>query len=145
MKWTVPYDLPFFNGHFPEGSILPAVISLEASLELIGLSLKREKVILKEVKTAKFFAPITPGSKLLIYGTMKSSENHWLVDWFEESEEGEGKKTATFSKKDDSRFVVLIFYCNDVSCSCRRLASLYRMSRVDLLSIGNGTFWMGTK
>ena len=97
MKWTVPDDLPFFNGHFPEGSILPAVISLEASLELIGLSLEREKVILKEVKTAKFFAPITPGSKLLIYGTMKSSENHWLVDWFEESEEGEGKKAATFS------------------------------------------------
>ena len=94
-KWIVPYDLPFFNGHFPEGSILPSVISLEASLELIGLALKKEKVFLTEVKTAKFFAPITPGSKVFIRGMMKSSENHWLVDWFEESEEG--KKTATFS------------------------------------------------
>ena len=54
MRWIVPYDLPFFNGHFPEGSILPSVISLEASLELIGLALKKEKVFLTEVKTAKW-------------------------------------------------------------------------------------------
>tara|TARA_Y100001970_G_C13937218_1_gene701301 strand:- start:325 stop:711 length:387 start_codon:yes stop_codon:yes gene_type:complete len=97
MKWTVPEGLPFFKGHFPKGAILPSVISLEASLELIGLVLNKEDILLKEVKTAKFFAPVTPGSKVVIKGKTKNSENHWLVDWFEECEKGEEGKIATFS------------------------------------------------
>ena len=97
MDWVVPRGLSFFKGHFPEGPILPSFISLEASLELIGLFLKKEEIPLKEVKTAKFFAPITPDSKMVIRGLMRSSENHWSVDWFEKDYNGEEKKVATFS------------------------------------------------
>ena len=67
MKWTVPEGLPFFKGHFPKGAILPSVISLEASLELIGLVLNKEDILLKEVKTAKFFAGQRLDTKLDLF------------------------------------------------------------------------------
>ena len=94
VNWVVPDDLPFFDGHFPEAPILPSVIILEASLELIGLFLEEKGIFLKEVKTAKFFAPITPGSKVAIKGFAKNSKDHWVVDWFEKDGD---TKCASFS------------------------------------------------
>jgi 3-hydroxymyristoyl/3-hydroxydecanoyl-(acyl carrier protein) dehydratase len=94
INWIVPEDLNFFNGHFPNDPILPSVVILEASLELIELFFGDKKLFLKEVKTAKFFSPIKPGLKIRITGLMKGHKNNWAVNWIEENK---GYKLAAFS------------------------------------------------
>lgn len=61
--WSVPADLPFFQGHFPEQPILPAVATIDLSIQWLGSQLGR-KLSLKKIKNAKFTAPISPGQTI---------------------------------------------------------------------------------
>ena len=94
ITWTVPKDLAFFEGHFPNNPILPSMIILEGSIELIQLFFENKKVVLREVRKAKFFSPIEPGTTIQIIGVMKDTEKRWTVNWFEKKE---GRKLANFS------------------------------------------------
>ena len=104
IEWVVPEDLPFFEGHFPKNPILPSIILLEGSVELVQLFFDGEfdQIFLRGVKKAKFFSPIGPGTKVQIQGRVKGPEkelekglgDHWVVEWFDESG---GKKLASFS------------------------------------------------
>ena len=95
IHWVVPERLAFFNGHFPKDPILPSVIILEASLELINFALEDLKpLLLKEVKTAKFFNPIRPGFEIEISGTIKSQTDCWGVHWMDKVK---NQKLAAFS------------------------------------------------
>lgn len=59
----LPATLPWFNGHFPNQPVLPAVITTEISDALIRnfCNVAPEFVI-----TAKFKGPIFPGTRLII-------------------------------------------------------------------------------
>jgi 3-hydroxymyristoyl/3-hydroxydecanoyl-(acyl carrier protein) dehydratase len=79
-QWQVPKSLPYFNGHFPENPVLPAVAILDATGELIRQSLGLSQVTLSGVKSAKFMSPITPGL-LLEIDLHRLSETEWQVEW----------------------------------------------------------------
>ena len=78
--WTVPGDLPYFNGHFPQNPIFPAVGIVDASTALLGLFTQRPALHLQSIPMAKFLSPITPGQTVRIEW-QKESETEWLVEW----------------------------------------------------------------
>ena len=57
--FTFPEDFPAFKGHFPQEALLPAVVQIELGLFVIAQHLNKE-IKLKEIKKAKFIAPIFP-------------------------------------------------------------------------------------
>jgi 3-hydroxymyristoyl/3-hydroxydecanoyl-(acyl carrier protein) dehydratase len=76
--WTVPGDLPYFNGHFPGAPILPAIAIIDASLVL--LQKHTPTLNLSSVDAAKFLCPITPGQSVRIEWTA-AGEHLWDVEW----------------------------------------------------------------
>lgn len=55
----------FFDGHFPAGPVLPAVVQLAAALHFAS-KLAREPLRLAEVTRAKFTNPTGPGRELAL-------------------------------------------------------------------------------
>jgi 3-hydroxymyristoyl/3-hydroxydecanoyl-(acyl carrier protein) dehydratase len=82
-RWTVPGDLPYLQGHFPDSPILPAIAIIDASTVLLQRATQRAQVQLEAVTSAKFMSPIVPGQKLRI--EVSSSEpTEWRVEWLDE-------------------------------------------------------------
>ena len=74
-KWSVSPQLPYFEGHFPENPVLPAVALLDLSTELLNIILKKS-VIFKSMSSAKFLTPVKPQDILSVeLNSGKSSEN----------------------------------------------------------------------
>ncbi|MBI3556412.1 MAG: beta-hydroxyacyl-ACP dehydratase [Deltaproteobacteria bacterium] len=78
-EWQVPAELPYFNGHFPQNPVLPAVAIIDATAELIGQALGASTPVLSGVKSAKFMSPITPG--LLLNITIHEISGEWMAEW----------------------------------------------------------------
>ena len=78
-SWTVPEDLPYLAGHFPNQPVVPAVAIIDAALEVLSQGLK-QKLSLQKVKNAKFTSPLLPGTTVQIEA-MKISEFEWSVDF----------------------------------------------------------------
>jgi 3-hydroxymyristoyl/3-hydroxydecanoyl-(acyl carrier protein) dehydratase len=62
-EWLVPGDLPYFDGHFPDNAVLPAIAIVDFSLELITFAFKKP-VEMVRIRSARFTEIITPGSKI---------------------------------------------------------------------------------
>lgn len=82
--WTVPTviskDFPYLEGHFPRNPIVPGVAILDKSLDLIREYVGKTNIQLCEIKSAKFLAPLEPGSELVI--DFQEQENQqWSVEW----------------------------------------------------------------
>jgi len=79
-QWRVPENLPYFQGHFPDFPILPAVATLDASIECLKQCLLLSELSVSVVKNAKFLAPITPGLEVDIR-LHRQREKDWSIDW----------------------------------------------------------------
>ncbi len=77
--WTVPEDLPCFEGHFPGMPVLPAVVMLDVSCEFLRNALSRPGLRLATVSSAKFTGPVTPGMRVRI--AFQEKEGEWEVEW----------------------------------------------------------------
>lgn len=64
-EFSVPADLKFFEGHFPNNPVLPAFATLEISLAL-GRDLGLLPLTAKSIPNAKFLAVIKPNSKIRV-------------------------------------------------------------------------------
>jgi 3-hydroxymyristoyl/3-hydroxydecanoyl-(acyl carrier protein) dehydratase len=84
VTWTVPHDLPYFNGHFPQSPIFPAVGIIDASLVLLQKALSQPALVLKSVPLAKFLSPITPDQPVRIEWKT-GGEGEWQIEWKEPS------------------------------------------------------------
>lgn len=82
--WKIPHDLPYFNGHFPQSPIFPAIGIVDASTVLLQKALQRPDLALQAVPLAKFLSPITPDQVVRIEWTALS-EHEWEVEWKEDS------------------------------------------------------------
>jgi 3-hydroxymyristoyl/3-hydroxydecanoyl-(acyl carrier protein) dehydratase len=85
-SWVVPPDLPFFEGHFPDRPILPGVAILIITEKLLSQVFPSRALNVKEVRSAKFLAPILPGQKVEIAITL-TKETELGVDWWVEKSE----------------------------------------------------------
>lgn len=54
-----------FQGHFENNPILPGVCKILAAIEVIKKWKNKKKLVLKEIKSAKFFMPVTCNEELI--------------------------------------------------------------------------------
>lgn len=79
-SWTIPSDLPYFNGHFPGEPIFPAVGIVDASLELVRRHTKTEALRLTGVTNAKFTHPLKPQDPVTI-DIAEVGAHEWQLTW----------------------------------------------------------------
>ncbi len=72
LTWTVPVNLPYFEGHFPDNPLLPGVAVLDLIQELLDAKLQY-------VKAAKFTEFIRPGDSLFFKVKHNPVGNLWNV------------------------------------------------------------------
>jgi len=89
-RWKVPRALPYFDGHFLDKPVLPAVGILDATLALITQAggLPAEKM--KNVKQAKFVGIVSPETEVVI-SVIPSGDNEWTAEWKTPSADPEAK------------------------------------------------------
>jgi 3-hydroxymyristoyl/3-hydroxydecanoyl-(acyl carrier protein) dehydratase len=63
-KFIFDKDFLGFKGHFDNNPILPGVCKILASIDLVKKWKKKENLELKEIKSAKFFMPVTCNEEL---------------------------------------------------------------------------------
>lgn len=87
VAWTVPQDLPYFEGHFPGNPTLPAVAMVDLTLELVRRWPGFERAELSLLKTAKFASVIGPGDSVEVSLTrdlsspLVASGVEWRAEW----------------------------------------------------------------
>ena len=64
-KFSFPKEFIGFKGHFPGNPVLPGVCEIQAAL-LMFEEIKNKNVRLKEIASAKFFAPVTNNQEINI-------------------------------------------------------------------------------
>lgn len=79
-EWTVPADLPYFDGHFPQNPVFPAVGILDASVFYLQSVLGQWDLELVGIVNAKFLNPIAPGQRVSVE-IRRDKINAWQVDW----------------------------------------------------------------
>ncbi len=83
-EWTVPVDLPYFNGHFPGFAVFPGVGIVDATLFFLQRALSNPNLTLSGVPSAKFLNPVSPGQKVRIELSIVG-EKVWHAEWKDES------------------------------------------------------------
>jgi 3-hydroxymyristoyl/3-hydroxydecanoyl-(acyl carrier protein) dehydratase len=93
-QWTLPADLPYFDGHFPGMPMFPAVGIIDASIYCLQIYTGRKGELAKAVTNAKFLNPITPGQSVEI--EVKGTGPDWQVEW---RDPGSSKELANLKIK----------------------------------------------
>ena len=78
--WKVDPELPYFNGHFPQTPILPAIAIVDASTYFLQRALAQPELTVKTVSVAKFLSPIQPGQTVHVE-LLKQGEKDWQIEW----------------------------------------------------------------
>ena len=77
--FEVPFDLPYFDGHFPGNPVLPAAAILDATQVFLGRVLGKE-IGFRSIPSAKFLGIITPGTSLRVTRS-PSEKTDWDITW----------------------------------------------------------------
>lgn len=95
MRWAPNPNIPYFDGHFPNQPMLPAVGVMDANLVILEKLLNRP-IRLQKLIAAKFALPIQPEMKMLIRLKRKpgSTDQIWLCDWLEDTADLPAKTLA---------------------------------------------------
>jgi|GEM_PF-985954 len=102
VRWTVPRDLAYFDGHFPGQPTLPAVAMVDLSLELVRRWPGFEMAELHTLRLAKFTAVISPGAEVQVSLVRENPEGsvegraEWRAEWSVELEECASVPAARF-------------------------------------------------
>lgn len=78
--WRIPENLAFFEGHFPEQPILPAVIIMDASLQLVRTIQNQPNLQIQKVVSSKFLGPILPNMDVKLEAR-EVAPCRWQIDW----------------------------------------------------------------
>ena len=82
--WEIPETLGYFDGHFPDRPILPAVAWIDACLELARLEKAAEGApFMRSIRSAKFTGAIVPGDRVKIVASQDSDK--WKFVWSKDS------------------------------------------------------------
>lgn len=77
--WDIPVNLPYFEGHFFNQPILPAVAIIDANLELLRI-INSKEVVLSQIISSKFLEPVTPKARITIV-IQKKINGSWSFEW----------------------------------------------------------------
>ena len=79
VRWHIPERLHYFEGHFPENPVLPAIAVIDATVDAIRKSFSTKGSLVK-IPTAKFLGVLKPGNDIAIH-LSKISERTWKAEW----------------------------------------------------------------
>lgn len=82
LEFTIPEESDFFDGHFPEYKLLPAVAQFELVTRFCKKYFKTQRYVPK-IKRIKFSAPIRPDIKVnleLNYNIEKQTVQYLMAD-----------------------------------------------------------------
>lgn len=74
LEFTIPAESDFFDGHFPEFKLLPAVAQFEIVTRFAKKYLGTERAVTK-INRIKFSAPIRPGAVCALSMERNSAKN----------------------------------------------------------------------
>ncbi len=78
-RFVFPEEFIGFHGHFPRKKILPGVCQIQCALTTIEKANKKA-VVLREIITAKYFAPVSPAEELTcVCSDLQEKENDFIV------------------------------------------------------------------
>ncbi len=82
-RFVFPTDFIGFQGHFPGNPVLPGICKIQAVMAMCR-AVRNEPVILSEVITAKFIAPVTCNQALTVEcrETAVDGGNNRITAWF---------------------------------------------------------------
>ncbi len=85
IKWTVPENLPYFEGHFPGNPVLPGVALIDLSQVVIKRTDSSLKGMFLTIKSAKFSEIVRPKDQLSIL-LRRNQSNQWLIEFSNQNE-----------------------------------------------------------
>ncbi len=78
--WTVPRDLPYFDGHFPDLPVVPAAMIMEVSLAFLREATGDPALAVTRARHCKFKGAVTPEATLRIEAGV-DAERLWRIIW----------------------------------------------------------------
>jgi 3-hydroxymyristoyl/3-hydroxydecanoyl-(acyl carrier protein) dehydratase len=90
IQWQADPSLRYFEGHFPQNPVLPAVAIIDVSLEQARLVSQNASLQITRIKNCKFTQPILPGTQILI--RFSHVQDLWSFEWMSPD------STQTFAK-----------------------------------------------
>ncbi len=78
-RFVFPEEFIGFQGHFPTKKILPGVCQIQCIITTLEQA-NRKDILLKEIVTAKYLAPVVPGDEVTCTcGELQEQERDFLV------------------------------------------------------------------
>lgn len=99
LTWDVPKDLPYFDGHFPENPILPAVALIDLIQKVFSTLFPEENTKIKTIKTAKFTEMIRPSDQLFLDFQIIPTKKSWSCKLLNQSKKPVSKIQIQFESE----------------------------------------------
>lgn len=83
LKLNITEESDFFDGHFPQFKLLPAVAQFEVITRLSGVYFGTKRIV-PDIRRIKFSSPILPGAEVLLemkFNTEKSTLTYTMSDF----------------------------------------------------------------
>ncbi|MBO4699840.1 hydroxymyristoyl-ACP dehydratase [bacterium] len=83
LKLNIMEESDFFDGHFPEFKLLPAVAQFEVITRLSGVYFGTKRIV-PDIRRIKFSSPILPGTEVLLdmkFNAEKSTLTYKMSDF----------------------------------------------------------------
>lgn len=96
LEFVIPITSDFFDGHFPEYKLLPAVAQFEVITRFSRKYFGTQRYV-PNIKRIKFSAPIRPDTKIHLELTFKAEKNTVTFNMSDANVEGKVYSSGTFS------------------------------------------------
>lgn len=101
LEFVIPLASDFFDGHFPEYKLLPAVAQFEVITRFSRKYFGTQRYV-PNIKRIKFSAPIRPDTKIRLELTFKKEKMLVSFNMMDADVEGKIYSSGTFSVLDDA-------------------------------------------
>ena len=98
IEFVIPVESDFFNGHFPEYKLLPAVAQIDLTTRFANKYFNTPRYI-THIKRAKFSNPIRPDTKIRLEMTFKTDKQIISFTMSDAAKEDKVYCTGSFSTK----------------------------------------------
>lgn len=101
LEFVIPLASDFFDGHFPEYKLLPAVAQFEVITRFSRKYFVTQRYV-PNIKRIKFSAPIRPDTKIRLELTFKKEKMLVSFNMMDADVEGKIYSSGTFNVLDDA-------------------------------------------
>jgi len=96
LEFTIPATSDFFDGHFPQYKLLPAVAQFEIITRFSRKYFSTQRYV-PNIKRIKFSAPIKPGTKIHLELTYKRDKSSVSFNMADANVEGKVYSSGSFA------------------------------------------------